>query len=116
MSQPVIVVKNFYEAFGAKDWVRLRSLIADDFTFRGSMAAFDNPDDFVRAMSQLPFEGYFEDSKFITEGDQVVHSFLWKMTSPATSDIHMCEVFEVSGEKIKVSELYYDSAAMPSSG
>ena len=114
MNPSMTTVSNFYEAFGTQNWTKLRSLITDNFSFRGSMASFDNPDDFISAMSQLPFEGHPENSKFTADGSRVAHSFVWKMTSPTITDIHMCEVFEVEGDKVRSSELYYDSAAMPS--
>lgn len=113
MTTPLDTVQAFYTAFAEKNWDKLHSLLSDDFSFRGSMASFDSPDAFIEAMRALPFEGQPEASRFIASGDQVVHSFVWNMTQPTQTSIHMCEVFEVEGDKVRRSDLYYDSAAMP---
>ncbi len=108
------VVTTFYQAMGDKDWGRLRSVLADDFTFRGSVATFDGPAEFVAGMQQLPFEGEPAGSRFIVDGEQVAHAFVWKMTAPIVSEIPMCEVLDVRDGKVCRSELFYDSNALPS--
>ena len=114
MNSIMDTVTDFYTTFAKQDWASLRGTLSDSFTFRGSMASFDSPDDFVAAMSQLPFEGEPESSGFIVDGNRVAHTFVWKMTSPSKAVIPKCEVLEVSYGKIQSSQLFYDSAAMPS--
>ncbi len=109
-------VSSFYEAFGAKDWKRLRSILTDDFTFQGSLATFDSPDEYVEGMKALPLEGEPVDSRFAVDGTNVVHSFTWKMTAPVTGEIDMCEWIELEGDKVRSSRLFYDSQAMPTPG
>jgi ketosteroid isomerase-like protein len=102
-------VSAYYEAFGRKDLKKLRETLAADFTFKGPLMAFDDPDAFVEAMGQMPFQATVEGSRFIADGDRVAHAFLWKMTAPAKADVPMCEVFEVATGKIRSSELFYDA-------
>ncbi len=113
MTNPLDTVQAFYTSFAEKDWAKLRTVLTDDFTFRGAMAQFDSPDAYVEGMRALPFEGEAEDSRFMVTGGQVAHAFTWKMTAPMQARIPMCEVLEVDGGKVRRSELYYDSAAMP---
>ncbi len=114
MSDVMDTVGVFYEAFERKDWDRLRSVLDDGFTFRGSLARFDGPDAFVSAMQELPFEGSAEGSQFIVDGGRVAHVFVWRMTAPVAVDVPMCEVLAVRDGKVASSELFYDSQHFPS--
>jgi ketosteroid isomerase-like protein len=109
MSQAMKTVTAYYEALDRKDPQKLREVLATDFTFKGPLLAFDSADAFVEGMGQMPFQATVEGSRFIAEGDRVAHAFLWKLTAPARADVPMCEVFEVSGGKIRSSELFYDA-------
>ena len=113
MTKTMDTVTAYYQAFGEKDWDKVRSLLADDFTFRGSLSAFDNPDDFVAGVSQMPMEGQPAESRFIADGNQVAHAFVWKATAPMKADVPMCEVLQVEGGKILSAELFYDSKPFP---
>ena len=73
------------------------------------MSTFESPDEFVAGVSQMPFEGVPEGSRFIVDGNQIAHAFTWKMTAPMKVDVPMCEILEVEGNLIRSSELYYDS-------
>ncbi len=109
MNPAMKTVTAYYDAFRRKDLKTLREVLAPDFTFKGPLMAFDSPDKYVEAMGQMPFQATVEGSRFIADGDRVAHAFLWKMTAPAKADVPMCEVFEVSGGKIRSSELFYDA-------
>ncbi len=113
MTATMDTVTAFYEAFGTKNWKKLRSLLSDDFTFRGSASSFEDPDAFIAGVSDMPFEGTPEGSRFIVDGKRVAHAFVWKMTAPTQADVPMCEVLEVDGGKIRSSELFYDSKLFP---
>ena len=113
MTGTMKIVNAFYEAFGSKDWKKLRSLLTDDFTFQGALSTFSGSGEFIEAMSQMPFEGAPEGSRFVVDGNRVAHVFVWKMTAPARADIPMCEVLEVEGGKVRSSELFFDSKLFP---
>jgi len=100
-------------AFGQQKWEELRGVLADNFTFRGSMASFDTPEDYIAAMKSFPFEGAPIESKFMVDGNRVAHAFVWQMTAPVRTEIPMCEVLEIENGKVQSAELFYDSAAMP---
>lgn len=106
-------VKKYYEAFGRKDMKRLRELLTSDFTFKGPLLVASSPDEFVAAMKQMPFEATVSGSRFIVENNRVAHSFVWSMTAPAKADIPMCEILEISDDKVQSSELYYDARLFP---
>jgi len=116
MTPTMKTVGAFYEAFGAKDWKKLRSLITDDFTFRGALSTFNGPAEFIAGMSQMPFEGVPEGSRFMVDGNRVAHAFTWKLTAPTKAEIPMCEVLEVEGGKVRSSELFFDSKLFPTPG
>lgn len=113
MNSAMKTVGAFYEAFGRKNATALRDLLTPNFTFRGPLMSFDDPDSYVAAMAQLPFEAEVQDSRFIADGDRVAHVFTWRMTTPAKASIPMCEVLELEGGKVRSSELYYDSKLFP---
>ncbi len=112
-SATMSTVTTFYEAMGQKDWDRVRSVLADDFTFRGALSSFDGPDEFIAGIQEMPFDGTPDGSRFIVDDAHVAHAFVWKMTAPTKADVPMCEVLEVRDGKVKASELFYDSKLFP---
>lgn len=53
---PSELVETYFTAWQAKDFTRLRSILADDCTFEGPLASLDNADDCVaglQGMSQI---------------------------------------------------------------
>jgi len=106
-------VTKYYEAAARKDRKALRAVLAPEFTFKGPLMAFDGPDAFVEAIVGMAFDAEPEGSRFIVDGERVAHAFLWKMKTPTTAEVPMCEVFEVSGGRICSSELFYDSKLFP---
>ncbi len=116
MNTAMETVNAFYEAFGRKDLKKLREVLAPDFTFKGPLMSFNNPDTFVQTMASLPFEATVEDSRFVVDGNRVAHAYLWKMTAPAKADIPMSEFFEISGKQISSIQLFYDSKLFPAGG
>ena len=113
MQSPVDTVKVFYEAQLSKDWNRVRAILADNFTFKGVKSCFDSPDAFVAGISRISHEGVVVNSRYIVDGNNIAHVFTWRLTAPVNADIPMCEVFEVIGQQLKSSVLFYDSRAFP---
>lgn len=107
------VVQEYYGAFAGKDFQRLRKILSPGFQFRGPLLNASGPDEFIRAMSQMPFEATVSGSRFIADGNRVAHAFLWSMTAPAKADIPMCEVLEVDKGRIQSADLYYDARLFP---
>lgn len=115
MTTAMDTVGAFYDAFHQRDFPKLRGLITDDFTFKGPMMNFPDPDAFISGVSGMPYEAVAEQSRFIVDGDRVAHAFVWKMTAPSKADIPMCEVLQVANGKVRSSELFFDSRLFPTS-
>ncbi|MEW5963239.1 MAG: nuclear transport factor 2 family protein [Pseudomonadota bacterium] len=113
MKSAMKTVGAFYDAFGRKDSKALRDLLTEDFTFKGPLMAFGDPESYVAAMAQLPFKADIESSRFIVDDGRVAHVFTFRMTAPAAATIPMCEVITLAGDKIRSSELFYDSKLFP---
>lgn len=109
------VVQEYYGAFAGKDMQRLRSLLSPAFKFRGPLLTASGPDEFIKAMAQMPFDATVSGSRFIADGNRVAHAFLWSMTAPAKADVPMCEVLEVENGQIQSADLYYDARLFPQS-
>ncbi|MCI0518438.1 MAG: nuclear transport factor 2 family protein [Woeseiaceae bacterium] len=110
---PVEVVGIFYRAMANRDKAALRSVLADNFSFKGPMMTFDGPDSFVDAMMNPPFEASITNSQFITDGMRVAHTFVWNMTAPARAEIPMCEVLTLRGSRVLHSILFFDTQQFP---
>lgn len=109
MKTGVETIKAFYAAIEGKDKQGIRKLLSSDFTFRGPMRTFDNPDVFAESMVAMAMEGGPRGSRFITEGDSIAHICTWQMTAPKRMDLPMCEIFTLADGKIAGIELYFDS-------
>lgn len=94
---------NFYNGATIKDAKQIRSALTDDFTFRGPMMTFDNPDAFVESL--LTFDGKVTQSRLIVDGDYTVHTYVLDIGS----QIPMCDIVQFRGEHICSMELYTDS-------
>lgn len=94
---------DFYNGATIKDTQQIRSSLTDDFTFRGPMMEFDNPDGFVESL--LGFDGRVTNSRLIVDGDHVVHLYVLDMGVK----IPMCDVIEFRGNRFCSMELYADS-------
>jgi ketosteroid isomerase-like protein len=68
--------QTYFEAWLAKDWDTLRSILADDVTFHGPLASIDNADDCVaglRGMSEIMTDIVIK--KVFVSGDDVLTWF-----------------------------------------
>lgn len=103
----------FYSALAQRDEKGLRATLADDFSFRGPMMQFDDPDAFTKTMVSFPFKATASGSRFIVDGNNVAHIFHWKMSAPVKAEIPMCEILTVAKGKIQRSELFFDTKLFP---
>lgn len=101
----------FYAAATDQDATALRSLLTDNFTFTSPIGTFDNPDDYVNHL--VGFGGWVDNSRYIAEGDQVVHLSIYHMTSPGQATIPMCDIFTFEGDRIAAQELFTDISLFP---
>lgn len=113
--KPVMnTVGAFYSALAQRDEKALRSMLAEDFSFRGPMMQFDDPDSFTKMMVSFPFEAIASGSRFIVDGNSVAHIFRWEVSAPAKAEIPMCEILTVMKGKVLRSELFFDTKLFPS--
>ena len=98
---------DFYQGAMRKDARKIRSVLTDDFRFRGPMVSFDDPDAF--ADSLLGFDADVTESRLLVDGDRVAHQFVLDVAAPMRAKIPMCDVLEFRGDRISAIELYTDS-------
>lgn len=113
MNRVMNAVTGFYSALAQRDAKAIRATLADDFSFRGPMMKFDDPESFANAMAAFPVEATASDSRFVVGGGDVAHVFNWEMTAPAKAKIPMCEVIKVANGKVQRSELFFDTKLFP---
>ena len=94
---------DFYTGATIHDVQQMRAALTDDFTFRGPMMAFDNPDAFVESL--LGVDGKVTNSRLIIDGEHVAHLYVLDIGRK----IPMCDVLEFRENHICSMELYTDS-------
>lgn len=102
----------FYAGATAQDGSMIRPLLSDNFTFKAPMMTFDDPDAYVAHL--VGFCGHVKNSRYISEGDSVVHIFTLVAEMPdGQKYLEMCDIFTFDGGKIARQELYTDSKQFP---
>ena len=110
---PIETVKSYCEAVENMDIDRLSDLLAPDFSFEGPMVTFDGADAFLNFISTGPFESSMETIQMVADDSSVAHVYLFRMTAPAQAEIRMCEVLDVSDDRINSAKLFFDTAKFP---
>ena len=105
---------DFYQGAMQKDGGRIRAALTGDFTFRGPLASFDNPDDFVASL--LAVHATVTRSRVIADGARAAHLFAPEETAPFQAAAHMCDVLAFDGDRICEIELYADSKEFQPAG
>ena len=98
---------DLYQGAMGKDGDRIRAALTDDFTFRGPLASFDNPADFIESL--LAVDATVTRSRVIVQDSRAAHLFVLEITAPFRAAIPMCDVLEFDGGRIRRIELYADS-------
>ncbi len=107
------IVKQYNEAFKAKDTQKIRPLIHSNYHFKGPLMEIRGAEEMLSFMQSCPFVCNQQNVKFVTEENKVVQIFDWVVTSPFKGTIPMCEYLELENGQIKSSRLFYDSGAFP---
>lgn len=98
---------DFYNGAMDKDARRIRSALTDDFSFRGPVASFDDPDSFVQSL--LGVDANVTNSRLLVDENRVAHLYVLDVLAPMQARIPMCDVLEFRGSIICTIELYADS-------
>ncbi len=113
MSQVLDIVHEYYRAFEEKDFEKMRSLLADQYTFKGPMMQCNSADECIEQMKECSFEARHEVVRTITDGKQVVLIFDWTCSKPFQGTFRMCEYLQVENGRIFSAELFFDTAKFP---
>src|SRR5579863_9007861 len=77
-------LKRFYHAMEKHDWNTKRTMIWDDFHFRGPMMQANSADDFINGVKQFDCDVTFTDLEMIEKGDTVMSFFTFNIANPFT--------------------------------
>ena len=106
------IANRYYDAWRTRAGDMTDVPLADDFTFTGPVASFDDPDGF-RAMARQAGAGVrsFTVRHQFTDGDLVCSVIDWEM-DPVDGMMTAAEVLQVRDGKIVHGELIYDAEAL----
>ena len=107
------VAARYLEAFASGDSTTTRTLLADDFTFRGPMAEIDGADGFITETAPLAsiVDGH-DVLRLWEDGNEVCVVFDLNVRTPAgAGSVSMCEWLTVVDGLITSSRLVFDTAA-----
>lgn len=107
------IVENYYSAFAEHDLGKARTMLADDFTFKGPVMEASSADDMMAKMSAFGCDYESNVHGMIADGDRVAVNFTCTFKAPFQGVFDMCEWFTVRDGKIAKSELFYDATKMP---
>lgn len=106
-------LKKFYAAMENHDWKTKRSLMHDDFAFKGPLMQACGADEMIAAIQQMNCSMTFADLTTAEAGDTVLAFFTCQMTQPAPTTFRCAERVTFKDGRIKSSELIYDARAFP---
>jgi hypothetical protein len=103
-------IQAYYQAFAAGDFETMRSYLKDDFDFTGPLDTRNNADEYIERISVLKvFQAKFELLELMEKENRLMVRFDWTVLAPVSLTIPMVEWFVFEDEKIKKSELFFDS-------
>jgi ketosteroid isomerase-like protein len=106
------LVNAYYAYWGRGEFDRLKTILADDFQFRGALDAADGPAEFVDLIERnAPMFGdvTFADVRRIVDGPRLVNLYTFEA---GAARVPMAEAFEVRGGRIARIDLYFDPARL----
>lgn len=110
------LIEQYYSAFAKHDLNEARTMLADNFTFRGPIMEASSADDMMEKMSAFGCDYKSEVHDMLCEKDRVVVNFTCTFSAPFEATLDMCEWFTIRDGKIASSELFYDASKMPALG
>lgn len=113
MNRPQDIAQQYAAAFMAKDLKTAKSLLHEDYRFKGPMAEANGQDETLAMIENFPFVSNEENVRILEQGDTAVKRFDWHVTSPFEAVIPMTEWITVKNGKLYSCELFYDTAKFP---
>ena len=109
MPAPAEIVGKYFDLFATQRYAESRALLADRFSFHGPIDTFDNPDDFINAVSKLaPLTKGIHKRKVFVDGHDVCIIYDFETGPPVGKTVRITEWFHVEGEKISAIEIMFD--------
>lgn len=95
--------------FHLRDEKVIREILHPDYTFEGpSGLKLNSVEESIEFMMNMPMKAETINSRFISEGDKIVHLFELKQTIPTEVVVKACEILTIKEGKILKIELYFD--------
>jgi ketosteroid isomerase-like protein len=109
----VETVARYYDAWQSRKGDFSGVPLAEDFSFVGPMASFDNAEGY-RAMASEAGQAVtsFRVRRQFVDGNTVCSIIDWEMSVPGLGQLTSAEVLEVADGKIVRGELIYDAEAL----
>lgn len=107
------IARTLLNAWTEKDEATIRQHLHEDLHFKGPMMELHSVDECIASMIDSPFQSSCDSSELVEQGDTVVHIFNWNISAPFVATIPAVEVLEFSGDKVKKSRLFFDTAQLP---
>jgi hypothetical protein len=109
MANPAEIVGKYFDLFATQRYAESRAYLADRFSFRGPIDTFDNPDDFINAVSRLaPITKGIYKRKAFADGPDVCVIYDFECGPPLDTTVPITELFHVEGDKIISIEIMFD--------
>ncbi len=113
MKNALDIVDTYYRAFEEKDFDKARTLLNDNYKFKGPMMQFNSADECITQMKECGFEASHKIIRTVSDESQVVVIFNWMVRKPFEGTFRMCECFQIKNGKIDSAELFFDTASFP---
>jgi hypothetical protein len=109
MSNAADIVSQFMRESRKGDFAAARSLLADDFQFKGPFDTFSSPEPYIAALRRLyPIVVNVTIQKLFVDGDEAC--VLYDMeTNTAAGTAFICEWFRIRGNRIAWMQAVFDA-------
>ncbi len=108
MSTPIEIARTYFDAWGARDYDALRSVLADDVSFRGPLGSADDAESAMgglRGMAEMTT--HLEIRKMIADGPDVMTWFDLETTlAPSVPTVNWSHV---EGDRITRIRVAFDA-------
>ena len=109
MTDNLDLAKKFYQAWNEKDFATVRSLVADDYHFKGSIDEFHSADEAFAAFEKIaPLINGIELTSIFGSGDQVAAYYIFACAQPV-GNVPTAELLTFKDGKVVDSRIFYDA-------
>ena len=109
-----IVMKYMNILFSGENLDRLLPLLSENFTFKGPLYKFENPNEYVTAMKKDPPQGFQYNILNVVENDSTVCLIYEFRKEVPKINTTMAQLFQIENKKIVSILLLFDTAPFTS--